>query len=117
MLAVPNGCDEEEVPPPQHGRRFVIGYAGSIYLDRDPRPLFRAAAQVVTERGLTARDFGIELMADVRAFDGVPIDQIAAEEGIAEFITTYPPGPRARALAFLSRATLAVTLPSVSAMA
>src|SRR5213078_1546952 len=76
MIAVPNGCDEEDVPPSQHGQRFVIAYAGSIYLDRDPRPLFRAAAQLVTERGLSVRDFGLEFMGHVRAFDGVPIEQI-----------------------------------------
>ena len=117
MIAVPNGCDEEDVPPSQHGRRFVIAYAGSIYLDRDPRPLFRAAAQLVTERGLSVRDFGLEFMGHVRAFDGVPIEQIAAEEGIAEFVRTYPPGPRARALEFLSRATMLVILPQDSDMA
>src|SRR5439155_332891 len=114
---VPNGCDEEDVPPSQHGRRFVIAYAGCIYLDRDPRPLFRAAAQLVTERGLSVRDFGLEFMGHVRAFDGVPIEQIAAEEGIAEFVRTYPPGPRARALEFLSRATMLVILPQDSDMA
>src|SRR5437867_13050434 len=56
-------------------------------------------------------------MGHVRAFDGVPIEQIAAEEGIAEFVRTYPPGPRARALEFLSRATMLVILPQDSDMA
>ena len=117
MIAVPNGCDEEPVPASQHGRRFVIAYAGSIYLDRDPRPLFRAAAQLVTERGLSPSEFGIEFMGDVRTFDGVPIEQIAREEGMEAFVQTYPPRPRAEALAFLARATMLVILPQDSDMA
>src|SRR5207237_611583 len=47
IMTVMHGCDEEAVPPSHHRRRFIIGYAGAIYLDRDPRPLFHAAARVV----------------------------------------------------------------------
>ncbi len=117
IIAVPNGCDEESVPSSQHGRRFVIGYAGSIYLDRDPRALFRAAAQLISERHLTPAQFGLEFMGDVRTFDGVPIDQIAAAEGIDAFVRTYSPRPRREALEFLSGATMLVTLPQDSDMA
>jgi len=45
--AVMNGCDEDAVPP-----RIMAAASSSdtlvrIYLDRDPRPLFHAAARVV----------------------------------------------------------------------
>ena len=117
IIAVPNGCDEEPVPVSQHGRRFLIAYAGSIYLDRDPRPLFRAAAQLVRERDLSPAEFGIQFMGDVRTFDGVPIEQIAQEEGMEAFVETRPPRPRAEALAFLAQATMLVILPQDSDMA
>src|SRR5207247_9817806 len=94
-----------------------IAYAGSIYLDRDPRPLFRAAAQLVTERGLSPAEFGIEFMGDVRSFDGVPIEQIAQEEGMEAFVQSHAPRPRADALAFLARETMLVILPQDSDMA
>lgn len=42
-ITVLNGHDEEPIPPPPPGRRFVLAYAGTIYLDRDPRLLLRAA--------------------------------------------------------------------------
>ncbi|HYT70758.1 MAG TPA: oligosaccharide flippase family protein [Gemmatimonadales bacterium] len=117
VISVPNGYDDEPVPPSQHGKRFVIGYAGSIYLDRDPRALFRAAALFVTARGLTPEDFGIEFMGHVRTFDGVPIERIAREEGVGAFVRTYPPRPRTEALEFLSRAAMLVILPQDSDMA
>jgi hypothetical protein len=46
VLTVMNGCDEEEIPAVQRDQ-FVISYAGNIYIDRDPRPLFRAIRRVV----------------------------------------------------------------------
>ena len=117
IIAIPNGCDEEPVPQSQHGHRFVIAYAGSIYLDRDPRPLFRAAAQLVADCSLTPHEFGIEFMGEVRTFDGVPVEEIASQERIREFVRTYPRRPRAEALEFLSRATMLAVLPQDSHMA
>ncbi len=117
IIAVPNGFDEEPVPPSRAARRFVIAYAGTIYLDRDPRTLFRAAARLIAERGLTPQDFAIELMGNVQSLDGVGIERIAREEGIAEFLRTYPPRPRREALEFLSRAAMLALLPQDSDMA
>jgi glycosyltransferase involved in cell wall biosynthesis len=116
-IAVPNGYDEDSIPPQRHGCRFTIGYAGSIYLDRDPRALFRAVARVVTELGLKPGDCAIELMGSVATFNGVELETIAAEEGVEAYLRVRPAGTRAEALRFLSRAALLVILPQDSDMA
>src|SRR5205807_380840 len=117
VIAVPNGCDDEPIPAPAGRTRFLVAYAGTIYLDRDPRPLFRAAARLVQALHLTPRDFGIELMGEVAEFDGMPLDQLARAEGVAEFVELYPPAPRAEALQFLARAAVLIVLPQDSSLA
>jgi hypothetical protein len=114
LLTVTNGFDDEEVPPCRHGRRFTVAYAGGIYLDRDPRPLFRAAAQVIAERRLSPDEFGIALIGNVDDYGGIPIARMAVEEGIGDFVQAGPPRPRREALEFLSQATMLLSLPQDS---
>jgi glycosyltransferase involved in cell wall biosynthesis len=117
IIAVPNGFDDDPVPTSPSTRRFTIAYAGSVYLDRDPRELLRGAARMIRELGLTPNEIGIEFMGEVHSFDGIPLEAIAREEGIAECVRTYPSGPRAQALDFLARGSVLVVLPQDSDMA
>jgi 3',5'-cyclic AMP phosphodiesterase CpdA len=113
MIAVLNGYDEDPVPRSRHEECFVIAYAGSIYLDRDPRSLFQATARVVKEWGLTPRQLRIEFMGDDRSFDGTPLEHVARETGIGDFVRAHPARPREEARQFLARAALLVSLPLV----
>lgn len=117
VIAVPNGCDDDPVPRRQRSTRFVMAYAGTVYLDRDPRPLFRAAARVARDLGLSPRELSLEFMGAVESYDGVPLERLAAVEGIADHVRLIPPGARRAALDFLSRAQLLVMLPQDSDLA
>lgn len=122
IITVPNGCDDDPLPEaeragPSGPRRFVVAYAGTIYLDRNPRPLLRAAARVVAAQQLSPDEFGIELMGEVERFDGVSVMQIAREEGIEAYVRLHPHGTRRDALHFLSQAQLLVILPQDSDLA
>jgi glycosyltransferase involved in cell wall biosynthesis len=117
IITVMNGCDVEPLPPPRHGRRFIIAYAGEIYLDRDPRLLFRAAARTIGELALEPADFGIEFIGRVDRFGSAFVSDIAREEGVERFVTLGPPRPRRAALEFLAGATMLVSLPQDSKMA
>jgi hypothetical protein len=111
LITVMNGCDADPLPPSRHGKRFIIAYAGGIYIDRDPRPLFRAAARVIGELGLEPTDFGIEFLGHVERYGSTLVSDIAREEGVARFVTLEPARPRRAALEFLARATMLVSLP------
>jgi glycosyltransferase involved in cell wall biosynthesis len=117
ILTVMNGYDEDPVPPSRHAGPFTIAYAGTIYLDRDPRVLFKAAAQVVREQGLSRGDFRIALMGDVERFDGIPTATIAREEGLDGHVTTRPPAGRREVMDFLADASVLLSLPQDSDMA
>lgn len=112
---VMNGADADPIPPTRIGHRFVIAFAGMIYLGRNPRALFRAAARVARETNATPEEFGVEFMGD-DACEGVPLAIIAAEEGLGAHFRSYSFRPRREALEFLSGAALLVSLPLRTAM-
>jgi glycosyltransferase involved in cell wall biosynthesis len=117
IITVMNGSDEEPMPPSQHGRRFVIGYAGAIYLDRDPRPLFRAAARVVRELKLMPADFGIEFIGHVESYGSCPVTVLAREEGLDGYVTVGSRVPHRAVMEFLARSAMLVSLPQDSDLA
>jgi O-antigen/teichoic acid export membrane protein len=118
VIAVPNGYDEEPPPPAQaESAPFTIAYAGTIYLDRDPRPLFGGAARAIALLGLTPDRFRIRFMGDVQQFNGTSVAQLAREAGIGDFVQLHRPCSRSEALAFLASASMLVQLPQDSDMA
>jgi hypothetical protein len=117
IVSVMNGFDDPPPPSRPRGDRFLIAYAGSIYLDRDPGVLFRPAARLVRHLGLTPDEFGIELMGHVQSFDGVGIDDLCRDAGLDGYVRSHPAGSRGDAAALLGRAALLVSLPQDSALA
>ena len=117
VMAVMNGMDEGPLPPSGAGSRFVLGYAGAIYLDRDPRPLFRAAGKVVRQLGLSPDRFGIEFIGETARYDGLSLDHITHEEGVGGFVRISPRRPYPEAMAFLASCPMLVSLPQDSTLA
>jgi glycosyltransferase involved in cell wall biosynthesis len=118
ILAIINGYDEdEELPRPSRDGCFRLAYAGNIYLDRNPRNLFLAAARLVRELGLEPDGFAIEFMGGVEQLDGFSIESIARESGLGRFVRLHPPGTRREAAEFLARASMLVNLPQDSHLA
>lgn len=105
---VRNGADTDPLPAPRHDARFTLRFAGSIYSDRDPRLVFRAAARVVRALGLAPSRFVIELAGDM---DGDWVRQIADEEGIGAYVNLPGLLSRKEVLEFQSGATMLLSLP------
>lgn len=115
IVAIPNGCDDDPLPGAERGARFVLAYAGAIYLDRSPAVLFRAAARLIRDRRLSPSDFGIEFMGYIDPL--LPIEELAREAGIWSHVRIHPPGNRSEAATFLARASMLLNLPQDSRMA
>ncbi|HEX6912096.1 MAG TPA: hypothetical protein VF142_16965, partial [Longimicrobium sp.] len=111
VVAVMNGCDDEPLPARREEGRFVVAYAGSIYIDRDPRALFRAAAAVIRETGIGPERFGLEFIGHADAFGGTPLRALAEAEGIGPYVAVHPRRPRGEALQMLAGASVLLSLP------
>jgi uncharacterized membrane protein YbhN (UPF0104 family) len=116
IISVLNGYDEDPLPPSPPRTRFLIAYSGSIYLDRDPRLAFRAAARVVRELELTPAEFGFEFVGSGGRYGGGSLEDLAAQEGLAGYVQAFPERPRAEAMAFLARACVLLSLPQDSTL-
>ena len=110
-ITVMNGSDDDPLPPHRDSERFVIRYAGTIYLDRDPQTLFRAAAKVIASEKLEPAQFGIDILGRFADEHRVPLLGMAAQEGIADYVSVEPPRPHREALDFLAGATMLVIFP------
>src|SRR5262245_46793259 len=117
IIAVMNGRDDEPVPRSRHAHRFTIAYAGTIYLDRGPRPLFPATAEVVRRLDLSPDELGIELMGKAESYNGTPVEALARGAGIEAFVRIRPRRPLCEAMQFLADAAVLVSLPQDSDMA
>ena len=109
IVTITNGCDDEPLPRTRHDGPFTIAYAGTIYLDRDPGSLFRAAKRVIGEFDLTPSQFALKFIGANDA--SLPLTEMARAEGIGSFVHVGGSCPRAQALEFLARATMLVILP------
>jgi glycosyltransferase involved in cell wall biosynthesis len=114
VMTVMNGFDDDAVPAVERPARFTIRYAGAVYIDRDPRPLFDGVAEAVRRLGLTPDEIGVEMIGAGAAYEGVSLPAIAAAAGIGDFFRAGARVPRAEALAFLAGASMLVSLPQDS---
>jgi hypothetical protein len=111
IVTIQNGSDDEPVPVVADDGQFKIRFAGTIYLDRDPRLVFRAAAAVVRRLQLTPNEFRLEFMGEVGEFGGRSLLSIAADEGLDGFVGVQGRRPRSEATEFLAGATMLLSLP------
>lgn len=109
IRVVRNGWDRA-TPRTEAGSRFVVAYAGSIYGDRSPEPLFQAVGRMRAGRELAPELFGVELMGPI---DGGAdrVRRMAAAAGVADLVRIHPPGTRADARRFMAGSAVLVSLP------
>ena len=90
FVTIPNGYDDSEWTglgsPPAEREKFVITYTGSLYDNRNPRPIFAAVRELIDSRAVDARDLRIDLFGACETAQGVPVPQIAAEVGVSDCV-------------------------------
>jgi hypothetical protein len=117
VITITNGVDEDPIPAPVQGHRFVIGYPGTVYVGRDPSPLFEAVGRLVRDLELSPKDLSLEFMgfSDPAVEDW--LRQLAATHDIESFLAIHPGGPRPQALEFMAKCAVLVALQQGSDLA
>jgi hypothetical protein len=112
VIAVPNGFAGPQPQPRHPADRFIVMFTGTIYLDRDPRPLLSALARLTPELGLSAENFAFRLVGIDLTYGGYTPEQLAEKAGIPPgMVTSHPPMPRAALFEEMTAAALLVNLP------
>jgi len=117
IITVMNGSDDDPLPPQRRGGRFTIGYAGTVYDYGDPQSLFRAAARVIRDLGLTPDDFGMDFIGSFDDGGEQALRDAARSEGVESFVSVGPTRSHDGAMQFLSQATMLVTFPGWNSVA
>lgn len=117
VITVTNGIDEERVAPAAPAGKFIIGYPGTIYVGRDPTPLFRAMAGLVASHGLSPENIGLEFMGHSGPAVERWLRELAGEHGLEKFLAIHPGAPRPAALEFMSRCAALVAFQQGSDLA
>ncbi len=114
IISVLNGWDDEVLPRAPWPEQFRIVFAGTIYIDRDPGPFFRAVAAAVRHLQVDPERFEVRLIGSVESFDGRSLGFLAREAGIADFVKLLPPKPRREVLMEYAEAAVLLSLPQDS---
>ncbi len=117
VIVIRNGFDGS-VPMPQHDpQRFVMTYAGSIYLDRDPRPIFAALKSVVQTTSATPRSLMFQLIGGCSEYAGVPTMELAERAGVRDFVQVKPSVDRVELYREFARSAVLINLPQSARLA
>jgi len=110
IRSIPNGSDVEPESAISRSRptQFQIAHAGSLYLDRDPRPFLRAVGRVREKLALGPDDLRVVFMGATARVAGRLLTEHAAEAGLEGLFEERPPGTRDEARQLLRESAMAV---------
>lgn len=126
FFAVPNGFDNaewEELPPlnsedaPREesglGKfpgKFLIAYTGTFYVERDPRPLFRALQTLIESGELKREQVQVDLIGWCDTSEGRSVGEMAAAHGLGDCVHLLGPRSRPETLCRMRQADLLLLL-------
>lgn len=111
VMTVMNGADDEVRAFADTGAdTFDIVHTGNVYGGRDPRPLFRGIARFLERSGAAAAGALRVRFVGALRYEGVPLEELARECGLADRFSCTPPVTRQEALRLSGRAAVNVVL-------
>jgi glycosyltransferase involved in cell wall biosynthesis len=116
FVCIPNSIDTEELRPTHDGDvpdRLTITYAGTLYFDRTPEPLFRAVADLIKAGRATAADIRIVLAGDCRRINDIDTEIVVRRHGLEDVVEVIDRRPYPEAVAMMQRSHLLLLLAPV----
>jgi len=118
FFTVPNGYDNEEwAESPAEMRReqesegkFLIAYTGKFYIERDPRPLFRALRTLIDSGEIERERVRVDLVGWCETSEGRSVMEMATNLGLSECVNILGPRSRQETISRMRRADLLLLL-------
>ena len=113
FIYIPNGFDTLKFINsglPARYEKFTISYAGTIYLNRSPEPLFKAIHKLITSNRIKASEISFKLFGNCEQIDGKPIYSIIDKYNLNEVVEVSGPIPLKEALHTMQRSHLLLLL-------
>jgi glycosyltransferase involved in cell wall biosynthesis len=109
---LPNGIDSESLTRTHLAKYgpLTITYAGTLYFDRTPEPLFRAFGELLRDGLVNQSDFCIKLVGNCRYIAGVETLKLAQQYGIDSAVEIVDRVPHAEAIRIMQRSHLLLVL-------
>jgi glycosyltransferase involved in cell wall biosynthesis len=109
FLCVPNSIDTTRFPLENTEAKYdalTITYAGTLYFDRTPEPLFRAVGALLREGKIGETDIRIKLVGNCRAIDGIDTMVVARRHGVESVVELLDAVPYTDAIRIMQRSHL-----------
>jgi glycosyltransferase involved in cell wall biosynthesis len=112
FVCIPNSIDTASFPAQAADRydTLTITYAGTLYFDRTPEPLFKAVQKLIESGTARRGDIRIKLLGNCRQIEGVDTLSIADRYGVRDEVEIVDRVPYQEALRIMQRSHLLLTL-------
>jgi glycosyltransferase involved in cell wall biosynthesis len=112
FTTVPNSIDTDKFPTGvvEKYEPLTITYAGTLYIDRTPEPLFKVVGDLIRAGVAKPTDIRIKLLGHCRTVDGVDTTAIAARHGVESSVEILDFVPHSRAIEIMQRSHLLLVL-------
>ena len=112
FIDVPNSIDTEKFHKEETTKYvpLTITYAGTLYIDRTPEPLFQAVGELIRSGALQPSELRIKLLGNCRTVNGIETRSIADEYGVGPLVEILDFVPHSEAIRVMQRSHLLLVL-------
>jgi glycosyltransferase involved in cell wall biosynthesis len=113
LIWIPNSIDTDRlhlVEPLHKYETLTITYAGVIYFDRTPEPLFRAVSRLIESGKASPGDVRIKLVGHCRSIGGIETRVVAGRYGLEDVVEVIDRVPYSEAVRIMRRSHLLLML-------
>lgn len=108
---IANGFDAEFYSKFKHLKKyekFTLTYAGTLYIDRTPEPLFKALKELTLEDKVNPQDINVKLVGNCQYINGYPTTELINDYDLGSVVEVVQPVLHSKSLEIIKKSHLAL---------
>ena len=113
FVCLPNSIDTHSIALVSGCAKYdalTITYAGTLYFDRTPEPLFEAVRELIEAKQISERDIRIKLVGNCQLIDGLDTREVVRRYGLESVVEVMDPVPYAEAIRIMRQSHLLLVI-------